>query len=85
MKKRKVFPTSYWPLRQLFYMLNNLEFGQRPMARAIGKDHGAGISGFVNKLERMGYLRKNPVSSTKKPNYEVVSPVILLEYITRLR
>jgi len=25
------------------------------------------------------------VSSTKKPNYEVVSPVILLEYITRLR
>ena len=66
-------------------MLNKLEFSQRQMARDIGKDHGAGISGFVNRLEKMGYVRKNPKISIKKPNYEVVSPVALLEYTTRLR
>jgi len=49
---------SKWSVKQLFYILNNLEFSQRQMARDIGKKHGSVISRFVNDLEGMGFVKK---------------------------
>ncbi len=76
---------SEWSVKQLFYILNHLEFSQREMARGIGKKHGSVISRFVNDLESMGFVKKTYEKSIKAPKYEVVSPVALVQIFKGVR
>ena len=76
---------SEWSFKQLFYMLEHLEFSQREMARDIGKKHGSVISGFVNWLDELGFIQKTYEKAVKAPKYEVPSPIALVEFFSRTR
>lgn len=55
------------------------------MARDIGKKHGSVISRFVIELENMGFVKKTFAKSAKAPKYEVVSPVAIIQFFSRIR
>lgn len=70
---------------QLYYMLEHGEFKQRSMARDLDVPHGAQISGFVNWMVSLGFVKKVRNKKLRLHVYEVSAPVALIKFYSRFR